>query len=365
MKLKCWYLQNGIYMDHTIQGYRVLPCCQYQHTEEFAAVDHPSKIHEHKFIKNIKKEFKQGIKHKGCDICWKNEKILGHSMRLRMPDQARNTKKDFKPKGQFENWDLRPSNICNIKCVMCQPYCSSKWYEDADIWQKYNGGINIVESLRNKPEFDWDYVKENAPNNAYSIYIAGGEPLYDKKVFDFIEYLSNFKWNLKNTNLRFNTNGISYTDKWDSVLSKFENVYFIVSMDGLNEVDEYIRFPTNFNEKIKQINIFQKKKNYQYAVNTTISALNFPVVQKQIRKYYHCIGLNTLVQPHFLHINSLKPDVVYKMKKDKKINNPYIADLIKNHKYSPKGNDTLKKYLSDLDQKRGTDSKRVLPWCWE
>jgi lipopolysaccharide export system protein LptC len=69
------------------------------------------------------------------------------------------------------------------------------------------------------------------------------------------------------------------------------------------------------------------------------------------------------VHPNFLHINSLKPDVIYGVKKVK--NKPaYVADLIKNYSYNEDGNKKLKAYLQDLDNKRNTDSKRVLPWCW-
>jgi len=354
MSISCWYLQNGVYMDHTHLGYRVAPCCQYS-SDEIITVERPEDISNHSLIKKIKTDFENDIKHSGCKLCWNNENITKESYRTRIPK--------ISPKGKYENWDIRPSNICNIKCVMCRPECSSKWYEDIDIFSKYRGGKNIIEKLQSKKEFDWDYVKTHAPNNAYSIYIAGGEPLYDKKVFDFINYLSNFDWNLKNTWLRFNTNGISYTDKWDTVLSKFEKVFFIVSMDGLNEVDEYIRFPTNYNEKLKQMKIFSKRENYHYGVNATISALNFPNINSQIKKYYRRIGLNTLTDPDFLHINSLKPKIIEKVKKS--ATNPYIIDMANNYKYNDENNKKMKAYLQDLDKKRNTNSKSALPWCWK
>jgi hypothetical protein len=341
-------------MDHTIEGYRVLPCCQYEHTEDFHSVKDPADIHNHFFIENIKKDFANGIKHKGCNLCWENE-------RLGIPSKRLDTEKGVVFQGKYQNWDLRPSNICNLKCTMCQPQCSTKWYEDIDIFYKHRGGIDIIETIRNKGEFDWDFVKKHAPNNAYKIYIAGGEPLYDKKVYNFVEYLSEFEWNRKNTRLLFNTNGVSYTGKWKKVLNKFfTKPSFITSVDGIGDIDNYIRFPSNYQEKLIQAKKL-KKQNFDIFYNLTISALNFPNAMQVIRKFNP--GLNTLVHPNFLHINSLKPDVIYGVKKVK--NKPaYVADLIKNYSYNEDGNKKLKAYLQDLDNKRNTDSKRVLPWCW-
>ena len=354
--LNCWYLNNGMYMDHTVEGYRVLPCCQYKHVDEFYSVDTPDKIHDHFFMDKIKDEFANGIKHEGCEICWHNENMGLKSKRLSvgLPKSEQI--------GQYQNWDIRFGNLCNLKCVMCQPHCSSKWYEDIDVFSKHRGGVDIIESMRSKPKFDWDYVKQHAPNNAYRIYFAGGEPLYDKEVFEFVKYLSNFSWNRKNTYLTFNTNGISYTDKWNDLLKKFTVVpTMIVSIDGIDKVDEYIRYPTNWEVKKQQSKLI-KRCNLKISYNLTIMALNFPNVSEVIRKYKP--GLNTLVHPDFLHINSLKPDVIYRVKKTKQ-KHPYVADLIKKYKFNKDGNEKMKKYLSDLDQIRGTDSKRVLPWCWE
>ena len=57
MTLDCWYLHHGIYMDNTKTGYRVLPCCQYTHVEDFETVESPAEIHEQEFMKQIKDEF--------------------------------------------------------------------------------------------------------------------------------------------------------------------------------------------------------------------------------------------------------------------------------------------------------------------
>lgn len=357
MTLDCWYLHHGIYMDNTKTGYRVLPCCQYTHVEDFETVESPAEIHEQEFMKQIKDEFSKGIKHEGCRLCWENERVLGYSKRTRTDDYLEKEKYN----GIHQNWDLRPGNVCNLKCVMCQPTLSSKWYEDIDIWEKHREQHDQIKKIKEWKPFDWEYVYKHTPNNAYKIYIAGGEPLYDKKVYQFIEYLSTFEWNIEYTNFLINTNGISYTEKWNNVFKKFKRTpSFIISVDGTEEVDNYIRFPSDYNTKKKQTR-YIKKQGFNTDFNLTISALNFPNTLKILKTWK--AGCNTLEHPYFLHYNSLKPDVINRVKKTK--NKPaYIDNLIKQYQYNEDGNRRLKSYLKDLDAKRGTNSMISLPWCW-
>ena len=40
-------------------------------------------------------------------------------------------------------------------------------------------------------------------------------------------------------------------------------------------------------------------------------------------------------------------------------------NLLEEYKYSNKNNEKMKNYLEKLDKVRNTNSKLVLPWCWE
>ena len=354
--MDCWYLKHGLHLDLTVNGYRVSPCCQFRANEN-VSVPNPEDIHKHDILKNLKNDFDNGIKNSGCASCWTKEKLFNQSKRLDAP---------IKEKWQdIQVWDLRPGNTCNLKCVMCNPQLSTKWYEDIDVWKKYNDRNFSIDQIRTKQKFDWDYVKENTKNKALKIYIAGGEPFYMKEVINFLEYLSQFEFNCENTEIMVNTNGISYNNNMIKLLMKFKKIVLIVSIDGWEEVDELIRYPTVFAHKLKFIR--QCMKFAEIRLNTTVSALNLLdlwVLQKQCHRYN--IQFYKLDTPDFLSINSLNPKIIKKARNiySKKHKNKNIVEMLSNYSYNENNAKRLKEYLIDLDSKRKTDSKKIIPWCF-
>ena len=139
-----------------------------------------------------------------------------------------------------------------------------------------------------------------------------------------------------------------------NVLTKFKKVYFMISIDGTNDVNEYIRYPSTWIKFLDGVNLLQKH-SIEVRFNLTVSALNLPDIQNvQILadKMNIKLILNNLHLPEFLTIDSLKPDVI--------VDNEYT----KSYKFNPKNNKKLKRYLCALDEKRKTNSKEVLKWCW-
>jgi sulfatase maturation enzyme AslB (radical SAM superfamily) len=354
--MDCWYLKHGLHLDLTVNGYRASPCCQYKANEN-VSVPNPQDIHKHDILKNLKNDFDNDIKNPGCESCWTQEKLFSHSKRLDAP-----TKDKWQ---DIQVWDLRPGNTCNLKCVMCMPHLSTKWYEDVDIWKKYNDSNFSIDQIRTKQKFDWDYVKENTKNKALKIYIAGGEPFYMKEVINFLEYLSQFKFNCKNTEIMINTNGISFNDKMITLLKKFQKLVLIVSIDGYGQVDELIRYPTVFSEKLKFIK--QCRKFADIRLNVTVSALNLlDLSLLQLKFHRYNLQFYKLDAPDFLSIDSLHPKVIKKAKKiySTKHKNKLIFDMLSNYSYNKNNAEKLKEYLLDLDRKRNTDSLKIIPWCF-
>ena len=115
--------------------------------------------------------------------------------------------KDFPP----SYIDIRFGNTCNLKCIMCSPQISSKWYED---WSALSGKkyfynddkrINLRFNTKKKlkPEsnvYEWsndlssssNFLRTQIDKNITQlrcIYIAGGEPLIVKSHYNFLQLL--------------------------------------------------------------------------------------------------------------------------------------------------------------------------------
>jgi hypothetical protein len=107
--------------------------------------------------------------------------------------------------------------------------------------------------------------------------VAGGEPLYAKKVWDFIETIPN----PENVTIQFQTNFSILEYKGVSIFEftkKFKSVVYSISLDGLFETGEFQRtnFKTNvFLDNLKKLNEeVANNPNIRYDFTFTTSILN-------------------------------------------------------------------------------------------
>lgn len=173
--------------------------------------------------------------------------------------------------------DLRLGNTCNLKCIMCRPNESHKWYEDIlkltqqeltpvvkqDIDDKTQYNRDDYNWI-NKPVF-WNNIDSILPNIKEFIF-GGGEPFMLKEV----KYLLNRAVELdvaKNINIRFHTNGTYLTKNDFDVFSNFKKVQLMYSIDGVDEVNYFLRYPANWSKILENIEISEK---YGYNIETYI-----------------------------------------------------------------------------------------------
>ena len=196
--------------------------------------------------KKLREDLASGVKNKMCDICWKKEEYGGRSFRQEKNTQFKTQYDELIEDNnvlQRENelvfLDIRFSNQCNFKCRMCGERDSTAWYEERRDYCEEN---NIPFDKKKLHFLNYDFTKDDLEHLEY-VYIAGGEPLYTKKAWDFIETIPH----PENVDLQFQTNLsiLDYMGKDIFDLTKnFKKVIFSISMDGLFEVGEFSR--TNF-----------------------------------------------------------------------------------------------------------------------
>jgi len=177
--------------------------------------------------------------------------------------ERQNQSKDWLKHLDIQNWienctevsyDLRYSNLCNLRCQTCGPYASSAW---AKFLQK------------NDVYKSWEPDSIDINPDAKRIYLAGGEPFLIKS---FSKALNN----VTNTDCEIvvNTNATILTDHMIEALTRFSNVCFVLSIDGIGPVIEQIR--TGCNWKTIQDNIIKlrNKLDPNFMVNTVLQKDN-------------------------------------------------------------------------------------------
>jgi sulfatase maturation enzyme AslB (radical SAM superfamily) len=91
------------------------------------------------------------------------------------------------------------------------------------------------------------------------LYITGGEPTLIKKNFELLEKLINEGYS-KNIWLSINSNLTNDKTTFFDLISEFRNVTFSASIDGYRNIQEYLRYPSNWEQIDKNIHRLVDRK---------------------------------------------------------------------------------------------------------
>jgi organic radical activating enzyme len=174
-------------------------------------------------------------------------------------------------------WDIRFSNLCNLKCRSCGHIFSSQWYQDQ---AKLAGGDwkdrNTVLNYAGRTETDMWTQLEPHLDYVEQIYFAGGEPLLMEEHYRILEEL--VKRGRFDVRLIYNTN-FTHTDlKGKSVFEywkQFKSVAVGASLDGMGLPAEYIRKGTRWYDVVKNRHqMIATCPQVDFYISPTLSILN-------------------------------------------------------------------------------------------
>lgn len=262
-------------------------------------------------LKEIRASMLKGEQHPECRQCWETEKLGLDSLRTYMNKEyvgdiemcKENTLDDGTidiAQVPLKYFDIRLGNKCNQKCRMCGPGDSSLWLDD---WVKmgnakidfYDDKYDITKDGEKYSSMigDWNkepfvaQLKENM-HNIDRIYMTGGEPTVIKEYWNILQYAIDNDY-AKNINLEYNSNMfVIPRNAWD-IWSKFKRVRMTMSIDGLGDVQDYIRFPSKWPIIERNINKFyelsKKYKNISATIAPTITIYNVMQIPDMVKWY--------------------------------------------------------------------------------
>jgi MoaA/NifB/PqqE/SkfB family radical SAM enzyme len=186
----------------------------------------------------IRKHLLNGDKiNKFCSKCYDIEHDNNISPRIAQTLEwaTRLNLKSTKDLHQFNtpiSMEVKLDNLCNLKCRMCYPSDSSQ----IETEYKKIGLISKTEKYSQENELpDINIVKK-----LRKLYIAGGEPTINPKLFKFLtECIDSGNTNFL---IQINTNAQKISDELLEISKKFPNMEFFVSVDGYKEANDYIRW---------------------------------------------------------------------------------------------------------------------------
>lgn len=250
----------------------VKPCCiSKQHikkedgTPYNLGYDNIENIVNSKDYVELRKQMLSGEKVESCVQCYKLEEYEIQSKRLiynnswlNKPYILKKIKQGPIIDSSVYDFDLRFGNLCNLSCRSCIPVNSSQLESEllelsdtTDIQKFFR--ITTHENIN-----DWYQTEIFDKNIKQSIgtikqlYITGGEPTIIKKNFEILEYLVE-SGKSKDIRLIFNSNMTNLNSKFYELITQFESVIFYASIDGYGDIQEYLRYPSNWGQIDKNI----------------------------------------------------------------------------------------------------------------
>ncbi len=272
----------------------------------------------------------------GCSVCYLQEESgrtsnrqhannewmwrLGKDVASDVVAQASNN--DGRVDNDIVYLDLRLGNLCNLKCRMCNPWNSSQIAKEhaslnetnsgyAEVWKKTFGVFPAQVVSDNQKWFDddimWDQVISLVPH-LKKVYMTGGEPTLIKNNFRFMqECIDQGRTDLL---LFFNTNCTNVNSTFTKLLSQFDEVNINVSIDGVGEVNNYIRPPSDWKQISANVGKLAQLKNIHLGVTPTVQVYNICGILDIIRwvekiniQFDAKIFIDFLINVHPNHMN--------------------------------------------------------------
>jgi len=263
------------------------------------AVDDLSEARNAELMNTIRKNMLSSKWNEECGRCKQEEENNLTSRRqyervqwkYSILDALKNTNSDGSidtNKSPIRYYDLRFGNFCNLKCRMCGPSDSDAWYSD---WIELTGKTSFsdtsgevqIQKVGNKltaTDFDWPnsemfwtQIERNIPNIEH-VYFAGGEPMLIERHYEFLQKCIDTD-NAKNILVEYNTNMTTLPPRVIKLWKEFKEVRIGASIDGMEAVLEYQRYPVKWNKVRKNLDTLDTlPKNIKAWIAFTVTAYN-------------------------------------------------------------------------------------------
>ena len=359
---------------------KVLPCCVSKGPVGNSKTNSLKEIWNDTPMLELRKAMLEDKPTAGCKDCYEQEsagftslrngcnKTYGHHVK-----KVNRTSSD----GSFPNmkliyWDVRFSNICNLKCRYCSVNYSSRWYDDlvklGHIPRDKNNKISITRiQFAGRHEDDvWEQIQEHLPYVEH-IYFAGGEPLIMEEHNRILRLLIDID-NTK-VHLTYATNLTELKFKNESVLDlwkHFPKIGVTASLDDMEDRIALIRSGTDWAQVEQNIRDLKREcPHIDLMIGPTITAMNiwhickfhrYMVDQNLIKP--EDFNLNLLQAPLYYRVDILPMDVKLKLKQELEQHLDWLRPL-----------DSLQRatvqFESVINLMMSADNSALLPEFWE
>jgi hypothetical protein len=243
---------------------------------------------------NLKEKIQNDIPISGCQTCYNVEKFGLESRRLGSKIAHETFFKDVNIDIDApSSLDYSVGNLCNLKCIICNPNNSTAWLSD---WQKLypTKDVSIYKFDKfNQIEVDELGFLKNIKNIHFH---GGGEPLLSTSHVNLLKGVQKAK-GLQDVRVFYNTNGtVKVSDEVLNLWSECRLVELYFSIDDIGSRFEYQRTGANWAKIQDNLEWFRQtiSPNHLFKVNCVWSYLNLYYLDELIQWHKSCFSTNRL-----------------------------------------------------------------------
>jgi len=327
------------------------PCCRFNGTNTYNIKDYTFEQYKAtEFYQDLAEEM-QNEWALGCLRCKLQEERTGSSYRHFF-------NREMSGKDQVEFIEITLSNECNLACRMCDPTYSTLWSKILELNPDLESFVskspatvfNIEDLFAN---VDLRYLKK--------IKYLGGEPFITPQIKDLFEYLDSMGI-IQNLRFECNTNCTLFPTKWIDYLEKFNSLEISLSVDGVGQLNDYIRHGKSWSNIVKNILMWKEFSNNTPNVSldifSTVQAYNLHDI-KNLKEFANQVGIkftsSVLMSPEHLSIGVL-PNAYLNEIKDEHNAEYYKSILEYNNLF-----EEFKKFTLELDKIHNVNYEKVIP----
>jgi organic radical activating enzyme len=269
------------------------------------------------------------------------------------------------PDMKLHYWDVRFSNICNLKCRSCGSIFSSRWYDDdVKLWGKE---LRPRVQFAGRHENDiWEQMQEHIPH-LDQIYFAGGEPLIMEEHNKILKLLIE-KGNTK-VRLIYNTNLTELKFKKENVLSlwkHFPTVCVAASLDDMGQRAGIIRSGTDWNQVEQNIRDLKREcPHIDFMISPTLSVMNV----WNFTKFHRYMVEQGFIEAKDMNVNILQGPEEYRIDILPLAAKEKIRQDFEKHIEWLRGKDTIQRATGGFEGAirfmMANDNSHKLPDFWE
>ena len=351
---------------------KLRPCCRSIPVSSFAGktdyninVDTVEQWWTSPYLNHLRNNMLNNIASPECERCYRQEEFGATSFRqLSNKEFGIVTSADEFPR----DWEFQITNLCNLKCMMCSSQNSSTLL---------NENVILFGAEDTQKQYQWNEQSHGLIKQQFetltSAVIRGGEPFMVPWVKDLLASIPPDRAN--QITLLFNTNLTKFDPEWVEILSKFKLIKFSCSIDAVEELNHYIRFPSEWPAIIQGLDLMRSMPNANVFINTCVQNLNVLHIDKlllwaQQNNLYTV--LDTLTEPELFEISNLPTELIQtaiqrlesvKLIVDSKMA-PGIDGVLKMLYNSKSDSDKWKQFINLVntrDQHRGVSILDVVP----